>query len=77
MLCGVACIYFKFEETKLKTQFKIGMKVDDEDFGVGVVHIIDGDYPVVTFQRADGSDYHFHFCDADIEYLKEYKGEEE
>lgn len=59
----------------MKTEFKVGMKVDD-GIGVGVVHSIDGDYPVVTFQHEDGSDYHFHFCDADIEYLKEYKEEQ-
>ena len=47
------------------------MKVDD-GIGVGVIHSIDGDYPVVTFKHEDGSDYHFHFCDADIDYLKEY-----
>lgn len=56
----------------MKTEFKVGMKVYD-GIGVGVVHSIDGDYPVVTYQHGDGSDYHFHFCDADIEYLKEYK----
>lgn len=59
----------------MKTEFKVGMKVDD-GIGVGVVHSIDGDYPVVTYQHKDGSDYHFHFCDADIGYLKEYKEEQ-
>lgn len=61
----------------MKTEFKVGMKVDD-GIGVGVVHSIDGDYPVVTFiSSLDGSEYHFHFCDADIEYLKEYKEEQQ
>lgn len=61
----------------MKTEFKVGMKVDD-GMGVGVVKCIGGDgYPIVIYQHEDGSDYHFHFCDADIEYLKEYKEEED
>lgn len=61
----------------MKTEFKVGMKVDD-GIGVGVVHSFGYDgYPVVTFiSSLTGSEYHFHFCDADIEYLKEYKEEQ-
>lgn len=55
----------------MKTEFKVGMEVYD-GIGVGVVCGFHDGYPIVTFIDQYGSDYHFHFSDADIEYLKEY-----
>lgn len=63
----------------MKTQFKVGMKVDD-GIGVGVVCGFSEGYPVVTFQRETNNYddlYDFTFSDADIEYLKEYKEEQD
>lgn len=62
----------------MKTQFKIGMKVDD-GIGVGVVHSFNHKgYPVVTFiHQEDGSEYNWHFDWSDVEHLKEYKEEDD
>jgi hypothetical protein len=61
----------------MKTQFKVGMKVDD-GIGVGVVHSFNHKgYPIVTFiHEEDGSEYNWHFDCWYTQYLKEYKEEE-
>ena len=59
----------------MKTEFKVGMKVDD-GIGVGVVSGFTKDgYPLVKFYP-DEPDYEFPFEACDIKYLKEYKEEE-
>ena len=59
----------------MKTQFKVGMKVDD-GIGVGVVSGFTEDgYPLVKFYNSQ-PDYEFPFDARDIMYLKEYKEEQ-
>lgn len=61
----------------MKTQFKVGMKVDD-GIGVGIVHSFNHEgYPVVTFiNQEDSISENWQFSSDDIHHLKEYKEEE-